>query len=441
MKKYISLLIGLTLITSCEKNVIGEFEELEANYSSEEVANKKGVAFTNNTQRWSHRTSDLGAHWMYSWGNTLREEIPDNVEFVPMFWGAGSVTQINIDRMIQFKNEDKIKYILGFNEPDGAEQANMTVDQAIALWPSLEQIGLPLVSPATVNPNNAWMQEFMQRADELNLRVDYVAVHHYGGDNVLAFVNKLKQTYEAYGRPIWVTEFAVADWNAASPEANRYSEEQVAAFMEEALVALDAIDWVFRYSWFDGRNTPLFTSALFNEENTTLTSAGHVYAGNNPNYEVGLGIDTEFVIPPDEDELLTNGGFETGQIAPWAGFKNDVVGPASTEPYAGNFCGRIKNGDGSLLYIVDVEPNTDYTLKFYSKWNEAVSNTFNGVIRNDDGNDLLFALPSMPQTTEWEEMTYQFTIPDGVTRLKLIFYKGQGFPPFFMDNVSLKLTE
>lgn len=430
------LLSLLLLILSCEKNVIGIDGDPD-NPDTVVGLTKKGVAFTNTSQRWSHKTSQLGAHWMYSWGNALRDEVPQNVEFVPMFWGRGSVTQENIDRIKQLAVEGKVKYVLGFNEPDGAAQANMTVDEAIALWPMLEEIGLPLVSPATVNPNNAWMQEFMRRADEEGLRVDYVAIHHYGGPSVTAFIDKLRETYQAYKRPIWVTEFAVADWNATTPANNRYSEAQVLDFMDAALKAMDEISWVHRYAWFDGRQAPLRPSALYDEDGN-ITPVGQLYAGHRPNSMIGPGQDTENPPVQNPDELLTNGNFETGQIAPWQGFKNGVVGAATTAPYAGNFCGRIDNGDGSLLYVVDVQPDSTYVLKFFSKWRENITQTFTGTLRNNADNSLLFSLPAMPMTDQWTETIYQFTVPQGVTQLKMSFYKAQGFPPFFMDDVSLK---
>lgn len=438
MKNQLVLLLSLLILTlGCDKNVIGVDGDPNVE-QPESGVNKKGAAFSNQSLAWSHKTSQLGAHWMYSWGNVIRDEIPANVEFVPMFWGRGSVTQENINRIKQLAAEGKVKYVLGFNEPDGAAQANMTVDEAIALWPMLEQIGLPLVSPATVNPNNAWMQEFMSRADALGLRVDYVAVHHYGGANVSSFIDKLRETYRAYNRPIWITEFAVADWSATTPENNRYSEAEVMDFMTQALTALDDIDWVFRYAWFDGRQAPLRSSALYDEDGS-ITPVGQLYAGHKPNPAIGPGMDTEF--DPgggDPGELLTNGGFETGQIAPWQGFKNGVVTSATTAPHAGNFCGRIDNGDGSLIYVVDVNPNTSYQLRFFSKWRENVSQTFAGRLRNEVGNDLLFTLPDMPMTDQWQETVYDFTAPEDVNQLRMVFYKAQGFPPFFMDDVSLK---
>ena len=60
----------------------------------------------------------------------------------------------------------------------------MSVDEAIALWPQLETLGVPLGSPATVNPNNDWMKEFMEKAEALDLRIDFVTVHSYGGPTI-----------------------------------------------------------------------------------------------------------------------------------------------------------------------------------------------------------------------------------------------------------------
>ena len=438
MKNYLILLATVLLLASCEKNIIGDFDELPASDITEKPINKKGAAFANRTKDWSFKTADLAVHWMYSWGNVVAEEIPANVEFVPMFWGKSSVTDENIARIKQLKDEGKIKYILGFNEPDGKDQANMTVDEAIALWPRLEEIGLPLGSPATVNPDNAWMKDFMAKADALGLRVDFIAVHHYGGDNVMSFINKLKVAHETFKRPIWITEFAVADWAATSPAANRYSEAQVLEFMKTVIPALDEIDWVHRYAWFDGSNAPLITSALFTAE-SALTPVGQLYASISPNDAIGPGQSTIYVPPVDLSELLTNGGFETGVTLPWAGFKNDAVGIATTAPRTGNYSGRVQNGDGSLLYIVAVEPGKSYVLKFFSKWNETVTTSIKPVIRNNTANAVLFTLDFLPSTNVWQETVYNFTVPAGCTEIRLVFFKGQGFPPLFLDDVSLKL--
>jgi hypothetical protein len=91
--------------------------------------------------------------------------------------------------------------MLGFNEPDNSVQANMPVSEATALWPIVEDIGIPLASPATVNALGTWMTEFM--ASEM--RADYVAVHWYGGTSPQGFKDNMQQIYDTYGLPLLIT--------------------------------------------------------------------------------------------------------------------------------------------------------------------------------------------------------------------------------------------
>lgn len=407
----------------------------------EVIEGKKGVAYSYRTENWSHKTSELGANWFYHWGNVPREEIPENVEYVPMFWGKGSVTDENINRLIDLKNEGKIQYILAFNEPDGAEQANMTVDEVVAFWPKLESIGLPIISPAPVGFKNDWMTAFMNKAEELNLRVDYTAIHSYGGPSVSAFLAKLKEAYEMYGRPLWITEFAVADWSATSPETNKHSEATVLQFMQEVLPKLDALDYVVKYAWFDGSGrNPLYTSALYDVDGN-ITALGEFYKQHNPNISIGPGSDTTFEPTVDEGNLIANGGFETGNTDSWGGFKLNAVDVSTTASFEGNFSLRLQNNDAAANQVIAVESGKTYVLKFHSKWIETVSNTFFGRIKNNADNATLWELPEMPKTDQWTETSFEFTVPTEVTELKLIFFKGKvtpTFPSFFMDNIEVR---
>jgi hypothetical protein len=444
MKNILFLLFAAILLFGCEKNVIGGFgdQTLTPQEPVPVVLNKKGAAWSYNAKAWSHKIHDVGAHWFYHWGNTPREEIPDNVEYVPMFWGKSSVTDEAIARMIELKNEGRINYILGFNEPDGAQQANMTVDEAIALWPRLMEIGVPLVSPAPVGIENPWLIEFMEKAEAQNLRVDYIAVHSYGGSNPLAFIDKLKRVHERWNKPIWITEFAVADWNATSAADNRHSVDDVLNFMKEVLPALVEIEWIHKFAWFDGGvNRPQLASSALTDEEGNLTEVGRFYAEHLPNDLIGPGMDTEYIPPVDEDELLINGGFETNDIAPWGGFKNGVVGIETTPAHTGNYCGRIQNGDGSFFYIIDAESGKTYQLNFWSKWLTDPPSSFTAIIKNEtegSAKEKLFTLDPMPTTTDWEESAFEFTVPVDVDKIKMVFYKTNGFPPFFLDDVSLK---
>ena len=169
--------------------------------------------------------------------------------------------------------------MLGFNEPDKADQANMSVQTALAYWPKLQAVGLPLGSPACANPTGDWMKSFMQEAKNRNFRIDFVCVHWYGGISVQGFIDRLKEIYNLYQLPIWITEFAPADWNATSPANSKLTKEQILAFMKEALPLLDGITYVHRYAWFsaDVTSGPLGNAALFDEANK-LTVLGTFYS-------------------------------------------------------------------------------------------------------------------------------------------------------------------
>ena len=54
---------------------------------------KKGVAFNKlNVDFWKVKFELLNPSWHYSWNWELIENYPEEVDFVPMIWGAGNVT-------------------------------------------------------------------------------------------------------------------------------------------------------------------------------------------------------------------------------------------------------------------------------------------------------------------------------------------------------------
>lgn len=448
LKLMTMLFTAFIFMISCEENEMGGFEAENLGEEPPITAeNKKGSAYSYNSEKWSHKTSDSKGYWFYHWGNTPREEIPEGVEYVPMFWGKGSVNDDNLNNVQQLIAEGRVNYVLGFNEPDGLNQANMTVDEAVERWDELESLNVPLGSPATVNPTNDWMQEFMQRAEAENLRIDFVTVHSYGNANPARFINKIKETYDLYGKPIWITEFAVADWSASSIDNNRFSVEQVIEFMKVVLPALDQIEYVHRYTWFDGANRPpLATSALFDEDGNH-TALGQFYANHRANNNIGSGTDTEFEPVVDPDNFFVNPGFESGQKAPWGGFKSGVLSSEATEPLTGNFVGRIQNNDGSLFYELSLVPGVTYELKYNTKWKEAPASTIKGGIRNQTADELLFNTNDFSTSTDWEEGSFTFTIPNSVSdddTVRIVFFKPQRnppLPPLFFDDMSLKVVE
>ncbi len=240
---------------------------------------KKGVAFNLGYESsWQERFVKLNPFWHYSWNWEYKTNYPGGVEFVPMIWGMGGLTQEKIDYLNNLASEGTIKNVLTFNEPDLGDQADMTVDEAVALWPLLETLSVPISSPATSAPLNDWMREFMNKAEANNLRIDFVAIHIYNKNVAANFLALIEEVYQAYGKPIWITEFAVRDMDATISVPNKYSEAYVLSFMNQVLPALDELDYVKRYSWFDpNSNNPnyprLITADLISETNE-LTPIG-----------------------------------------------------------------------------------------------------------------------------------------------------------------------
>lgn len=247
---------------------------------------KKGVAFTlrppGQKGSWVEnlpKVKALNAYWNYSWGPQRIVDQPTNMEFTPMIWGKWNVPTFLKDHVIPQMEDDLAFRLLGFNEPDKEKQANMSVDEAIKLWPLLEDTGLSLVSPSCADPMGPWMEEFMARANELCYRVDWIGVHWYGGPNASSFQTRMKAIYEKFGKPIMITEFAPADWAATTVQNNRFSPQAVLSFAQEVLPWLEQQPWIVGYAWFSFNiDQPEGTSSALFDLNGAMTPLGQYYA-------------------------------------------------------------------------------------------------------------------------------------------------------------------
>lgn len=221
--------------------------------------------------------TELRCQWCYTWLGKVPADLPEGVNFIPMVRSRFAEAPQIADIVEQAKGHG-ITELLGLNEPDAAKQDDMTVEQALELWPLLMESGLRLGSPGCIHPDNEWMTAFMAGVEERKLRVDFVCVHSYGGPNGRAFIKKLERIHELYERPVWITEFGVGDWKAASAEENQHAPETVLRFMEDVLPVLEDLDFLERYAWFPSLpdNPALGSSALF-DTNGALTPLGECY--------------------------------------------------------------------------------------------------------------------------------------------------------------------
>jgi hypothetical protein len=286
--KIILYIVSVLLLASCAKSNI--YIPAKASTVNYVVQGKKGSDYSTNTKNgtWWGNTINTQSHWYYTWGTTIPLELaPQNAEFVPMFWGPSNVTDANIAYVQQLHAQGRANYVLGFNEPDLADQANMSVSAALALWPKLESIGLPLGSPAASWPTRQWIYDFMDSCKLQKKRVDFICVHMYVGTDDNAFVQTLQDLYNKYKLPIWITEFATVANNATVMSDNPYTPAMVLAFMQRLLPKLEALPFVERYSWFSGSPTSarLWPSALIDNFGN-LTELGQWYSNYKPNTQI-----------------------------------------------------------------------------------------------------------------------------------------------------------
>jgi RNA polymerase sigma factor (sigma-70 family) len=192
-----------------------------------------------------------GASWYYTWSSGHAGiASPRGVQFVPMIWGPGSVSDATLS---QVRHEGRI--LLGFNEPDLASQSNMTVSQALALWPRLMATGMRLGSPAVADnaaTPGGWLDRFMRGAAARGYRVNFITVHWYGSDFATGpaageLGSYLEAIYARYHLPIWLTEFALARFGS-SPSFP--TQGQQAAFVTASTSMLERLRYVQRYAWF-----------------------------------------------------------------------------------------------------------------------------------------------------------------------------------------------
>lgn len=244
---------------------------------------KRGLAYG------QHRPEDMaalskGVSWYYNWYHQPESSVIDVYEdygfdYVPMAWNGMFDKQAMREFLSAHPN---VKYILGFNEPNFTDQANITPSQAAAAWPDIEEIadefGLEIVGPAVNYCGNCVSEDGTTYSDPVEYlddfftacegcRVDHIAIHCY-----MESVSALQWyvgLFKKYGKPIWLTEFAAWEGHPTLAEQKN--------FMVRAVDYLERDPDVFRYAWFTGRFDEVspFIGLLKNFGN--LTELGEIY--------------------------------------------------------------------------------------------------------------------------------------------------------------------
>jgi len=211
-------------------------------------------------------------------------------------WSAGGSTTLDVEytpikqketwpSWDEIFNKQNVTHVLGYNEPDRPDQANMTLDKMIAEWPNMMKTGLRIGSPAWSNPwsgNGGNLFDFIRKCDELNYRVDFIALHCYwGGKTPENWYKDLKYIHDVTGRPIWITEWNNGAnwtkewWPDTSRELTNANAQKQLNDIKGILKVLDTAHFVeryFIYNWVQDCRAMILKD--------TLTPAGKYYASN-----------------------------------------------------------------------------------------------------------------------------------------------------------------
>ncbi|GAA5855615.1 hypothetical protein JCM8547_001619 [Rhodosporidiobolus lusitaniae] len=231
---------------------------------------KKGVGYND-----ASFTTAMDICWAANWNSQAGGDLSDGVMYVPMLWGPTHVDgwQENAEAAIAAG----ATHVLGMNEPDLPEQANMAPAVAASLYSSAIlplATAAKLVSPAVTNgvalDNGSsmgvpWMKEFLGNCSDCEISA--IALHWYdSAGNTAYFTSYLEDAYSQLNLPIWLTEFA----------GTGTTDEQV-TFFEFAVPYLEGKDWIEKYAafgafWNNSGNYNL------NNEDGSLNDPGTTYS-------------------------------------------------------------------------------------------------------------------------------------------------------------------
>jgi autotransporter-associated beta strand protein len=312
-------------------------------------ASKKGIA--------GNIESPLSVQWKYNWN--IDQNSTRDTQYIPIRqtrWWPG------LGQDWKARGAD---HVLGYNEPDKADQANIAVGDAIYSWPDLLGTGLRVGAPAVSDGGRSgWLYPFMTQANAANLRVDFVPVHYYwcytpSDPNGAAtqMYNFLKATYDTVKRPLWITEWNNgASWTTCGDPTAAQQRATVAAI----IAMLDSTPFVERYAPYNW----VEDVRRLEWDDGSLTSAGVTYRDNH------APIGYIQALQDNGTRSYTQLRFETNTLDT-SGYCNNGItsgSPAYTNGHAGN--ALVFDGDNTRVTLPpNVGNSSAFTFAGWINWN------------------------------------------------------------------------
>lgn len=352
--------------------------------------------------------------WDYNWGNTPTEDAAtwfdaNEMDYCPMCWNGN----YNADKIRAFvAAHPKTKYLLGFNEPNLTDQANMTPAQAAALWTPVvalaKELGLKLVSPAMnygtlAGYNNPikWLDEFFaQPGVDIN-DIYAISVHCYMSSP--SAVKDYIEMFRKYNKPVWLTEFCA--WDPVPGSVTTQMD-----YLCTVLNYLEQEPLVERYAWFIPRTSGKVDSApymqlLTHDSPPALTDLGKMYC--------------YFSSMTSDFYLIANRPIYAGE---YTQIKNNALTlRPCTDSKAGTEGLMITNfAQGQeLTYQVYVpEDVQQITMRYCGYSNSICEVKIDGESRN------FIEMPRNGSSTEWVEASVSLPLKKGAYKISLSLFSG-----------------
>lgn len=305
-----SLCLLCLLLVACKEeptNTSGDFlsdNPALANTTTENTmpkSKKRGVSFKISTMQDAFLLSNC-ISWFYNWANTNPSMDAtswldaNDIDFCPMCWN-GNYSKDAIRQYV--KEHPNTKYLLGFNEPNLTDQANMKPDKAAELWPDVlalaKELNLKLGAPAlnygTLSGYSdpvKWLREFTNivGADAY----DFIPLHCYMTN--CSGVQGMVNSFDVFNKPIWMTEFCA--WEIGSVETQK-------TYMASVLNYFESCPKIERYAWFMPRMSGSLNSKPYNQLLTKMdpiqwTPLGEIFNGMS-SLDKSVCITSSFPIP------------------------------------------------------------------------------------------------------------------------------------------------
>ena len=187
----------------------------------------------------------------YNWGQVENNDV--GAPFIPMMHRPTESTAeawlANVDKAVAKGS----KAVMGFNEPDHAEQANLSPDAACTAWKSYmnpiasSHPDVTIIGPSVTNGGAPmgldWLERFHDACPDAVIHATNIHFYDiYEDATIDRFKAQVEKAASLYGKPVWITEFGLNPGSA--------STEQAKTFLKAAMAYLDGSDKVQGYSWF-----------------------------------------------------------------------------------------------------------------------------------------------------------------------------------------------